>query len=85
MKQIAIKAALCLTTIIAAASPALADFKERTFRVSNGINEDHPVNTGMKAMQVCLDEKPPVYLKGGEVMRLGIEGLGEQTQNVIRA
>lgn len=63
MKQIAIKAALCLTTIIAAASPALADFKERTFRVSNGINEDHPVNTGMKAMQVCLDEKTGGMMK----------------------
>lgn len=34
---------------------------------------------------VGLGQKPPVYLKGGEVMRLGIEGLGEQTQNVIRA
>ena len=29
---------------------------------------------------VGLGQKPPVYLKGGEVMRLGIEGLGEQTQ-----
>jgi 2,4-diketo-3-deoxy-L-fuconate hydrolase len=33
---------------------------------------------------VGLGQKPPVYLKGGEVMRLGIEGLGEQTQKVIR-
>ena len=33
---------------------------------------------------VGLGQKPPVYLKGGEVMRLGIEGLGEQTQRVIR-
>lgn len=32
---------------------------------------------------VGLGQKPPVYLKGGEVMRLGIEGLGEQTQRVI--
>lgn len=32
---------------------------------------------------VGLGQKPnPVYLKGGEVMRLGIEGLGEQTQKV---
>ncbi|KAF0138011.1 MAG: fumarylacetoacetate hydrolase [Xanthobacteraceae bacterium] len=29
-------------------------------------------------------QKPPVYLKGGEVMRLGIEGLGEQTQRVVK-
>ncbi len=33
---------------------------------------------------VGLGQKPPVYLKGGEVMRLGIENLGTQTQRVIR-
>lgn len=31
---------------------------------------------------VGMGQKPPVYLKGGEVMRLGIEGLGEQIQRV---
>ena len=31
---------------------------------------------------VGMGQKPQVYLKGGEVMRLGIEGLGEQTQKV---
>lgn len=35
---------------------------------------------------VGLGQKPqPVYLKGGETMRLGIEGLGEQTQSVGHA
>ena len=34
---------------------------------------------------VGLGQKPPVYLKGGEVMRLGIEGLGEQRQKVVKA
>ena len=35
---------------------------------------------------VGMGVKPhPVYLKGGEVMRLGIEGLGEQTQRVGHA
>ncbi|WP_171180608.1 fumarylacetoacetate hydrolase family protein [Ruegeria sp. HKCCD8929] len=34
---------------------------------------------------VGMGQKPPVYLKGGEVMRLGIEGLGVQTQTVRRA
>ncbi|SFC30691.1 2-keto-4-pentenoate hydratase/2-oxohepta-3-ene-1,7-dioic acid hydratase (catechol pathway) [Polaromonas sp. OV174] len=29
---------------------------------------------------VGLGQKPPVYLKDGDVMRLGIEGLGEQMQ-----
>jgi 2,4-diketo-3-deoxy-L-fuconate hydrolase len=33
---------------------------------------------------VGLGQKPPVYLKGGEVMRLGIDGLGVQTQKVVR-
>ncbi|MFN4192975.1 MAG: fumarylacetoacetate hydrolase family protein [Tabrizicola sp.] len=33
---------------------------------------------------VGLGQKPPVYLKGGEIMRLGIEGLGTQTQRVVR-
>jgi 2-keto-4-pentenoate hydratase/2-oxohepta-3-ene-1,7-dioic acid hydratase in catechol pathway len=32
---------------------------------------------------VGLGMKPPRYLKGGEVMRLGITGLGEQRQRVV--
>jgi 2-keto-4-pentenoate hydratase/2-oxohepta-3-ene-1,7-dioic acid hydratase in catechol pathway len=31
---------------------------------------------------VGLGQKPPVYLKAGDEMRLGIEGLGEQRQRV---
>ncbi|SHG88632.1 fumarylacetoacetate hydrolase family protein [Pollutimonas bauzanensis] len=31
---------------------------------------------------VGLGQKPPLYLKAGDVMRLGIEGLGEQEQKV---
>ena len=31
---------------------------------------------------VGMGQKPPVYLKSGDVMRLGIEGLGEQLQKV---
>ena len=34
---------------------------------------------------VGLGQKPPVFLKPGQVMRLGIEGLGEQRQRVIDA
>ncbi|MDO8884028.1 TRAP transporter substrate-binding protein [Pseudotabrizicola sp.] len=63
MKHSVLKTALCLTTVIAAASPAFAQFKERTFRVSNGINEDHPVAVGMQAMQTCLDEKTGGMMK----------------------
>jgi 2-keto-4-pentenoate hydratase/2-oxohepta-3-ene-1,7-dioic acid hydratase in catechol pathway len=28
--------------------------------------------------------KPPRFLKAGDVVRLGIEGLGEQQQKVVR-
>lgn len=33
---------------------------------------------------VGMGQKPPTYLKGGEVMRLGITGLGEQAQKVVK-
>jgi 2-keto-4-pentenoate hydratase/2-oxohepta-3-ene-1,7-dioic acid hydratase in catechol pathway len=33
---------------------------------------------------VGLGMKPPRFLKGGEVMHLGIEGLGTQTQKVVK-
>ncbi len=33
---------------------------------------------------VGMGQKPPVYLKGGEVMRLSIDGLGVQTQRVVK-
>lgn len=32
---------------------------------------------------VGMGQKPPRYLRGGESMRLGIEGLGEQLQKVV--
>lgn len=32
---------------------------------------------------VGMGQKPPVYLRRGEVMRLGIDGLGQQRQRVI--
>ena len=34
---------------------------------------------------VGMGQKPQVYLQPGQVMRLGIEGLGEQRQNVVAA
>jgi len=34
---------------------------------------------------VGLGQKPPVYLRAGQVMRLGIAGLGEQRQQVVQA
>ncbi|MBW6391969.1 ureidoglycolate lyase [Billgrantia antri] len=32
---------------------------------------------------VGMGQKPPVYLKSGQQMRLGVEGLGTQTQHVV--
>ncbi len=58
---------LLATTAIAfglsAAAPAFAEFNDRNIRVSNGINEDHPVGNGIKAMQACLDDKSGGKLK----------------------
>ena len=34
---------------------------------------------------VGLGQKPPLYLRAGDLMRLGIDGLGEQTQRVVDA
>ena len=34
---------------------------------------------------VGLGQKPPVFLRAGQTMRLGIEGLGEQRQRVVAA
>ncbi|QEC79412.1 fumarylacetoacetate hydrolase family protein [Mucilaginibacter ginsenosidivorax] len=40
------------------------------------------ISTGTPA-GVGLGMKPPVYLKPGDVIELGIDGLGEQKQNVV--
>lgn len=34
---------------------------------------------------VGMGQKPPIYLRNGQQMRLGIEGLGEQQQQVVQA
>ena len=34
---------------------------------------------------VGLGQKPPVYLRAGQTMRLGIDGLGEQRQRTVAA
>ncbi|AXO68374.1 hypothetical protein AGRHK599_LOCUS2517 [Rhizobium rhizogenes] len=58
---------LLTTTAIAfavgAAAPAMAEFNSRNIRVSNGINQDHPVGNGIQAMQACLDDKSGGKLK----------------------
>ncbi len=42
------------------------------------------ISTGTPA-GVGLGQKPPVYLRAGQTVRLGIDGLGEQTQTMIAA
>jgi ureidoglycolate lyase len=34
---------------------------------------------------VGMGQKPPVYLRPGQTIRLGVEGLGEQTQRTVQA
>jgi TRAP-type transport system periplasmic protein len=50
-----------LTTLIAtsllATTAALAQFSERNIKMSNGVNEDHPVGAGVKKMQEILTAK----------------------------
>ena len=48
-------AAACAAAVLAA--PAAAQFTERTIRVSNGVNEDHPVGNGVAKMTACLADK----------------------------
>mgnify|MGYP002040089413 FL=1 len=40
-----------------AATPAFAQFAERTIKFTNGVNEDHPVGLGVKKMQEVLAAK----------------------------
>lgn len=42
------------------------------------------ISTGTPA-GVGLGQKPPVYLRPGQTVRLGIDGLGEQAQRVVAA
>jgi len=56
MKKLALLATSALISF-AVTAPALAEFKSRNIRVSNGINEDHPVGNGIKVMNACLEEK----------------------------
>jgi tripartite ATP-independent transporter DctP family solute receptor len=39
------------------ALPAAAQFTERTIRLSNGVNQEHPVGNGVAKMDACVKEK----------------------------
>ncbi|MGO4667790.1 TRAP transporter substrate-binding protein [Bosea sp. 2YAB26] len=49
--------------LAALAGSAQAQIKERNIRVSNGINEDHPVGNGVAKMRACMTEKSGGKLK----------------------
>ena len=46
------------------------------------LNAGDVISTGTPP-GVGLGQKPPVYLRAGQTIRLGIEGLGEQRQKVV--
>ncbi len=58
-----------VAVILSAATPASAQFTERTIRVSNGINADHPVGNGLARMNACVGEK-----SGGKMKLQGYWG-----------
>src|SRR5512134_3967118 len=49
--------------------PAQAQFTERTIRVSNGVNQEHPVGNGLAKMASCAAEK-----SGGKMKLQGFWG-----------
>ncbi|WP_236025092.1 TRAP transporter substrate-binding protein [Arenibaculum pallidiluteum] len=54
---------------VAAAGPAMAQFQERTIRVSNGVNQDHPAGNGVAKMAACAAER-----SGGKMKVVGFWG-----------
>ena len=52
-----ITAAIGAALALGVAMPASAQFADRTVRVSNGVNADHPVGNGVAAMEACLADK----------------------------
>jgi tripartite ATP-independent transporter DctP family solute receptor len=55
--------------LVALTASASAQFTERTIRVSNGVNQDHPVGNGLTKMNQCVGEK-----SGGKMKLQGFWG-----------
>ncbi len=49
--------AAVIATTVFATSAAMAQFSDRNIKISNGVNEDHPVGAGVKKMQEILTAK----------------------------
>ncbi|MDJ1159169.1 TRAP transporter substrate-binding protein [Chelatococcus sp. SYSU_G07232] len=62
-------AAAAAAMTLAAAMPASAQFADRTIRLSNGVNEDHPNGLGVARFKACLAEK-----SGGKMKVQGFWG-----------
>ena len=69
MKRLTRKLAAAAAILVLAAASASAQFKERTIRVSNGVNQDHPVGNGLDKMNQCVGEK-----SGGKMKLQGFWG-----------
>ncbi len=59
-RLVATLAGIVLATL---AGTAQAEIKERNIRVSNGVNEDHPVGNGVAKMRACMAERSGGKLK----------------------
>ena len=55
--NLVVHAALIVAGTLLAAPSAFAQFSERNIKLSNGVNEDHPVGAGIKRMQEVLNAK----------------------------
>jgi TRAP-type transport system periplasmic protein len=51
------QAALIVAGTLLATSAAFAQFSDRNIKITNGVNEDHPVGAGVKRMQEVLNAK----------------------------
>jgi tripartite ATP-independent transporter DctP family solute receptor len=67
--KLVLKAALIVAGTLFAASATYAQFTERTIKLSNGVNEDHPNSAGVKRMQEVLNAKT-----GGKIKINGFWG-----------
>jgi TRAP-type transport system periplasmic protein len=56
-RNIISQAALIVAGTLLASSAALAQFNDRVIKITNGVNEDHPVGAGVKKMQEVLTAK----------------------------
>lgn len=63
MKSMILKGLAVALSATVFATPSFAEIQERNIRVSNGVNEDHPVGDGVRAMQECMAERSDGKMK----------------------